>query len=43
MKCPLLTTYDLDCIEDCGNVTCKHWKEGDHREETCEERSQESR
>jgi hypothetical protein len=33
MKCPLMTVHNLDCIEDCGNVTCKHWKEGDHRED----------
>lgn len=25
VKCPLMTVHDLDCIEDCGNVTCKHW------------------
>jgi hypothetical protein len=24
MKCPLMTAYDLDCVEGCGNETCKH-------------------
>jgi hypothetical protein len=28
MKCPLMTAYDLDCVEGCGNVTCKHQRGG---------------